>query len=41
MPALPERPVVLGLPERSGVIVAADGSRRQVGVDPVWQFDQH
>lgn len=34
-PSLPAKPLVLGLPERSGVVVAPDGTRRAVGVDPV------
>lgn len=32
---LPATPDVLGLPERSGVVVRADGGRDQVGVSPV------
>lgn len=33
--ALPAEPDVLGLPERSGVVVRADGSREALGVSPV------
>ncbi len=32
---LPAEPDVLGLPERSGVVIRADGSREAVGVNPV------
>ena len=35
LPQLPADPVVLGLPERSGVVVQPDGTWTEAGVDPV------
>ena len=41
-PLLPADPVVLGLPERSGVVLRGDGTRVAAGVAPVvdlWSGD--